>query len=68
MPDCTKPPQTERRWREGETQGFCAGCELWVFEQDIRACPLGRRDLAVEAKVDRIAKQGGRPKKEQTNV
>lgn len=68
MSDCTKPAQTERRWRDGEIQGYCAGCALWVFERDIRACPVGRRDMAVETKADRIAKQGGRPKKEQTNV
>lgn len=57
--DCTKPAQTERRWREGEIQGFCAGCALWVFEKDIYACPKGDRDLITEAKVHWAAR--GRP-------
>jgi hypothetical protein len=65
--DCTKPPQTERRYHQGEAQGFCSGCALWVFEKDIAACPLGKRDLAVEAKADKEARRGGRPKKEQTH-
>jgi hypothetical protein len=61
---CTKPAQTERRYHQGEIQGFCAGCELWVFERDIYACPLGKRDLAVEARADKEARRGGRPKKQ----
>lgn len=65
--DCTKGAQTERRYHQGEVQGFCAGCQLWVFEKDIYACPKGDRDLITEAKAHWAAKQGGRPKKERTN-
>lgn len=55
--DCTKPPQTERRYHQGEIQGFCAGCQLWVFERDIRACPTGERDLITEAKAHWTARK-----------
>lgn len=61
LPDCAKPAQTERRYHQGETQGFCATCALWVFEKDIYACPKGDRDLITEAKAHWAAR--GRKRK-----